>query len=340
MIAKDRNARLTNGVEPLAKQSARNPRRLNMRAVLIGLIETSLSILLLWVIFSHINLTDVKSRLAELTFVAATLVGALMALHAILSAVRWQVLISHFGGTMKLGPAISAVLIERFVNQAVPSPMAGDGARFVELMRNGQNMRVGAYSIVIDRLFAVGGIFGVVTMTLPLAPWVIKSDHILKSIIAIAVVPVVSIAILALVRRRWWEGLRKLPLLHYPIGLVVRLRDVVIAPRKFIVSAGLSILVQMLPIPCFLILASDLHVPLMAADAAVIVPLILLAGVLPISIAGWGVREGAAVVLMSQVNVAAADAVSLSVLFGLITLVTSCLGGIVWLMTRHRVQTQ
>lgn len=339
MMAEHGKPRLTNGVEPLAKQSASSPRRLNMRAVVIGLIEITLSILLLWVIFSHINLTNVKSRLADLTFVGAMLVGALMVLHATLSAVRWQGLISHFGGTMNLGPAISAVLIERFVNQAVPSPVAGDGARFVELMRNGQNMRVGAYSIVIDRLFALGGIFGVVTITLPLAPWVIKSDHILKSILAIAIVPVVSIVILALVRRRWWEGLRKLHLLHYPIGLVMRIREVVIAPRKFIVSAGLSILVQMLPIPCFLILASDLHVPLMATDAAVIVPLIVLAGVLPISIAGWGVREGAAVVLMSQVNVAATDAVSLSVLFGLITLATSCLGGVVWLLTRRRVQT-
>lgn len=339
MIAEHGKPRLTNGVEPLAKQSASRPRRLNMRAVIIGLIESTLSILLLWVIFSHINLSNVKSHLADLTFVGAMMVGALMVLHAILSAVRWQVLISHFGGTMKLGPAISAVLIERFVNQAVPSPVAGDGARFVELMRNGQNMRVGVYSIVIDRLFALGGIFGVVTITLPLAPWVIKSGHIFNSILAIAVVPVVLIAILALVRRSWWENLRKLPLLHYPIGLVMRIRDIVITPRKFIVSACLSVLVQMLPIPCFLILASDLHIPLMATDAAVIVPVIVLAGVLPISIAGWGVREGAAVVLMSQVNMAPADAVSLSVLFGLITLVTSCFGGIVWLMAHHRVQT-
>jgi len=183
---------LTNGIEPLAKQSERNPRRLNMRAVVIGLIEITLSILLLWIIFSHINLTNVKSRLADLTIVGAMLVGALIALHAILSAVRWQLLISHFGGTMKLGPAISAVLIERFVNQAVPSPVGGDGARFVELMRNGQNMRVGAYSIVIDRLFALGGIFGVVTIMLPLTPLVIKSEHIFNSILAIAVVPVLS----------------------------------------------------------------------------------------------------------------------------------------------------
>ena len=328
---------MTNGIEPLAKQSERNPRRLNMRAVVIGLIEITLSILLLWVIFSHINLANVKSRLADLTIVGAMLVGALIALHAILSAVRWQLLISHFGGTMKLGPAISAVLIERFVNQAVPSPVGGDGARFVELMRNGQNMRVGAYSIVIDRLFALGGIFGVVTIMLPLTPLVIKSEHIFNSILAIAVVPVLLIAILALVRRSWWERLRKLPLLHYPIGLIIRLREVVITPRKFILSAGLSILVQMLPIPCFLILASDLHIPLMVTEAAVIVPLIVLAGVLPISIAGWGVREGTAVVLMSQVNVAPADSVSLSVLFGLISLVTSCVGGIVWLMTRYRI---
>jgi uncharacterized membrane protein YbhN (UPF0104 family) len=339
-MAQNGKPNLSNGVEPLEKQSASSPRRFNVRPVVIGLIEITLSILLLWVIFSHINLTNVTSRLADLTVVGAMLVGALMLLHAILSAIRWQILIAHFGGAIGLGPAISAVLIERFVNQAVPSPVAGDGARFFELMRNGQDKRVGAYSIVIDRLFGLVGLFGAITITLPLAPWVIKSDDMLKSILVIAIAPVASIIILALVRRRWWERLRKLRLLHYPIGLVMRVREVIIAPRKFIVSAGLSILVQMLPIPCFLILASDLHVPLTATDAAVIVPLIVLAGVLPISIAGWGVREGAAVVLMSQVNVAATDAVSLSVLFGLIVLATSCIGGVVWLLTRRKVRTQ
>jgi uncharacterized membrane protein YbhN (UPF0104 family) len=327
---------LTNGVEPSSQPTSPPPLRFSTRAVVIGMAEVTLSILLLWVIFSRIDLTNVKSRLADLTFIGAALVAALMMLHTILSAVRWQLLISHFGGTMKLWPTVSAVLIERFINQAVPSPAAGDGARFVELMRNGQNMRIGAYSIVIDRIFAFGGIFGVVTVMLPFSFWVIKSDNILKGIVVIAVSPIVAIAILALVRRCWWEGLRKLPLLHYPIGLVIRLRDVIIAPRKFLVSAGLSIFVQMLPIPCFLILASNLHIPLMTTDAAVTIPVIMLASVLPISIAGWGVREGAAAVLMSQINVAPADAVSLSVLFGLINLVTSCLGGLVWLMTRRR----
>jgi uncharacterized membrane protein YbhN (UPF0104 family) len=141
---------------------------------------------------------------------------------------------------------------------------------------------------------------------------------------------------LALVRRRWWERLRKLPLLHYPIGVVMRLRDVVIDPRAFAIPAGLSVLVQSLLILCFYILAWDLHIPLAAMDAAVLVPVIMLASALPISIAGWGAREGAAVVLMSQVNIAPSSAVSLSLLFGLINLVMSCFGGLVWLLTRVR----
>lgn len=329
---------MTSGIELRARVSSLKTRQPNVRALGVGLIEITVSAILLWVIFSRVDLASVKDRLAELTFVGVTLVAALLTLHAVLSAVRWQRLIRHLGGSLKLWPAVSAVLIERFVNQAVPSPVAGDGARFVQLARAGQNLRLAAYSIVIDRIFALGGIFGVVIISLPLAAWVIKSDDLLKSILAIAGTPVIGIAVLALVRRRWWERLRKVPLLHYPIGIVLRLRDVVIAPRAFAVTAGLSVLVQTLPTFCFVVLARDLHIPLAATAATVFIPLIMLASALPISIAGWGIREGAAVVLMSQAGIAAADALSLSVLFGLINLVTSCLCGIAWLITSRRVQ--
>jgi hypothetical protein len=110
-----------------------------------------------------------------------------------------------------------------------------------------------------------------------------------------------------------------------PVGL--QLRAIVIAPRVFTTMGGLSLLAQAIPVLCFLILANDLRIPLATMDAMVVVSVIMLAAAVLISIAGWGLREGAAVVLMAQVGVNSSDALLLSVLFGLITLVTGCFGG-------------
>ncbi len=109
--------------------------------------------------------------------------------------------------------------------------------------------------------------------------------------------------------------------LYYPSDVLLQLRGLsASAPRVLLMVGGTSLLVQMMPIPCFLVLASGLDIPLSAVGCAVLVPLIMLMSMLPVSIAGWGMREGAAIVLFGQVGINAADAVLLSVLFGLISL--------------------
>jgi uncharacterized membrane protein YbhN (UPF0104 family) len=309
-------------------------RSMNKRAVAIALLEVAISGGLLWVVFSRMDMAEVKERLAHLSFIGMLLVALLIALHAVLSALRWRVLVIHLGGNVTLGTALSGVLVERFVNQAVPSPIAGDGARFVEITRTGQGARIIAASIAIDRLFAFAGIFGVVALVLPAALWFTTSGDYLWGIAAIASAPFLGLAALAMVPRRQWDVLRRMPLLHYPVGLLILLRTTVLTPGVFAKSVIISIAAQTIPIPCFLILAWDLHIPLAAIDAAVFVPMILLASVIPISIAGWGVRESAAVVLLSLVGIAPSDALSLSVLYGVISLMMGCVGGIVWLSAR------
>ena len=58
---------------------------------------------------------------------------------------------------------------------------------------------------------------------------------------------------------------------------------------------------------------------------------------IPISIAGWGVREAAMITLLALVGVAEADAFVLSVLFGLLTFGLSLPGGIVWVIGGYKV---
>ena len=66
---------------------------------------------------------------------------------------------------------------------------------------------------------------------------------------------------------------------------------------------------------------------------AIMLPLILLVSMAPISIAGWGVREGAMIVALALVGVSDGDALALSVLFGLALLVIGVIGGVVWILS-------
>jgi hypothetical protein len=57
---------------------------------------------------------------------------------------------------------------------------------------------------------------------------------------------------------------------------------------------------------------------------------------LPISVAGWGVREGAMVVAFGYVNVPAESAFAMSVLFGLTMLMSGIPGSILWWWSADR----
>jgi uncharacterized membrane protein YbhN (UPF0104 family) len=81
-------------------------------------------------------------------------------------------------------------------------------------------------------------------------------------------------------------------------------------------------------------LGLGLHVSLL--DCLVLVPPVILLTTLPISIAGWGVREMAMVTAFGFVGVPAASGLALSLLFGLVVTASSLPGGVLWLISGDR----
>jgi uncharacterized membrane protein YbhN (UPF0104 family) len=68
----------------------------------------------------------------------------------------------------------------------------------------------------------------------------------------------------------------------------------------------------------------------------IVVPLASLLMTVPVSVAGWGVREGVMVVGLGYAGMDAEKAVALSILYGLLLLVVALPGGFVWLLDGRR----
>ena len=67
-------------------------------------------------------------------------------------------------------------------------------------------------------------------------------------------------------------------------------------------------------------------------DCMVLMPPVLLLMTIPISIAGWGVREQAMVSAFALIDISGEGALALSIMFGLVSLFMGLPGGIVWLL--------
>ena len=85
-----------------------------------------------------------------------------------------------------------------------------------------------------------------------------------------------------------------------------------------------------LTILCVWCVGQAVDIPLSFKDAAVLFVSMICVTLLPVSIGGWGLREVAVVALLGTYGVAPEAALSLSVTFGVIVILSSLPGAIVW----------
>jgi hypothetical protein len=106
---------------------------------------------------------------------------------------------------------------------------------------------------------------------------------------------------------------------------------VVHSKRRLLQLVGVSILGQFALSGAVLLLAGGLGVPLESVGALAVVPGVMIVSAIPISIAGWGLREGTMVVGLGLLGVSQSDAALVSIAFGLLLLILGLLGGLLWL---------
>ncbi len=106
-----------------------------------------------------------------------------------------------------------------------------------------------------------------------------------------------------------------------------------------LLALGLSLVLQSLVISIFYLISLALNLSVPFHYFFLFVPLMSVISMLPISIAGLGLREGSAVYLFTKVGLDAAGALSLSLLWFAVTALCSGLGGIVFLVghSQHRI---
>jgi hypothetical protein len=106
------------------------------------------------------------------------------------------------------------------------------------------------------------------------------------------------------------------------------------ARARSVLVVVLAVAVQLLNVAAMQWCANGMRVDLGLTAAAVIVPAVMLVSIAPISFAGWGVREGAMIVGLGLTGIAAADALAVSVAFGLLQVLLGVPGGALWLARR------
>jgi glycosyltransferase 2 family protein len=99
--------------------------------------------------------------------------------------------------------------------------------------------------------------------------------------------------------------------------------------------ASWSILNHLCRVAMVVCLALALSVSITPIDAFALVPSALLIAMVPISLAGWGVREAVFIQALSLAGVSATHALAVSLLYGFVGLITGMIGGCIWFAERR-----
>src|SRR5262249_24383180 len=78
--------------------------------------------------------------------------------------------------------------------------------------------------------------------------------------------------------------------------------------------------------------------PVSLAQILFLLPPVLLVSTIPISIAGWGVRESSMIAAFALAGLAESDGLTLSILFGAATFTIGLVGGLVWILSGLRAR--
>jgi glycosyltransferase 2 family protein len=265
---------------------------------------------------------------------------------SIAAAGRLVMVVARFGPRFGLGDSYRLTLESMFFSQTFISFLGGDALRIWRIRRLGLALPQATSAVVLDRLIGTVVNHAFLLTTLPwfLSSTVSSSIKIILVVLAAAGVTAFAMLVLLGSRRGRVTILNLLPV-RIRAGAVVRfILEISTAGHDLLASRRLpwvfvlSALISAINIVIFALILSGMGVALpLAAGCALLVPAIMEIAMLPISLAGWGVREGAAIVAFGALGLPADQALGASIAFGLIVAAVSMLGGVLWLVDRRQM---
>jgi len=284
-----------------------------------------------WYLSRQIDVAQVFAALPGLNFRWAALALGIALIQIPLVALRWHEIVSvllpaHERITRAAVTAITSIGV--FFTQVLPSVL-GDGIRTWLLVKLGCDWRNAVKSVILDRAVGAGAMIAL-TFLILLLPSALGELGGYRSIVLLVYGAFLACSgFFLLFFPVLFSLLQRARYLRWIVALAADARALVLGRASPIVL-GLAFLVHSLTIVAIWLLARAQGMILPVSDAAVLFAVIVGVALVPISIGGWGLRELAVVSVLARHGVAPEQALLFSVSFGLMQVISSLPGGLVW----------
>lgn len=301
-----------------------------LKKYLPWVLKIALTGALFWYLLGRIDLADAWAEARSMDPWLLLAAAASLLVQVPIGAVRWRAVLRSMRAALPFGRIFSIYYIGCFFNLALPSSVGGDAIRMWKARSAGLSLQAAVNSVMLERVATVLGLVLLVAAMQPIliarlgdlpGAWVFP---------ALSVAGVLGVLALTLLDRlpgslQHWKLVRGLGHLAQDARRVFL--NLNWAPRiiGWVLLGHLNLTVTVW------LLAKGLGLGVDLLDCLALVPPVILVATLPISVSGWGVRETAMVTAFAFVGVAAPSALAMSILFGVLVVLTSLPGGLFWL---------
>jgi uncharacterized membrane protein YbhN (UPF0104 family) len=243
---------------------------------------------------------------------------AALTVQTVLSARRWQIAAAQLDHGFALRVALREYYLSQIVNQTLPGGMLGDAGRAVRA-RGPAGLGNASLAVALERL--AGQLGMVAIMAVGLVATVLLPGGLTPPGWIAAVVAMISAGLLA---TGLVLGLSKALPGRAGRGVAAALqaaRRAILAPEVLAQHVALSLATAACNLVAFAACARAIGAALPPGAVTVLVPLVLFAMLIPLTVSGWGLREGAAAALLPLAGLSGAQAMASSVAFGLVFLI-------------------
>lgn len=306
---------------------------------LIFSLKLMLSAGLVWYAFSKF---DTFSSFALLEFLLSYTVFfgvTLLFIQNFLVALRLQKLLLLLKSKCSFLVALDAVIIGTFFSQTFISFIGGDSMRVWRLNTKEISLTTAIKAVFFDRLLGFIGLILIIIPSIFILMNLLRDTYISNILIILVVIAIIGFVIFLLMYKIS-VSLKRFRIISIISNLSKNAQHIFYYPSYVLILVSNSILIQLLNIIVIFVLASGLSIEISFINCLVLIPPVLFLSMMPISIAGWGVREGAMVISLGLIDIPASQSVTLSVCYGLSLVLVSLPGGFLWIMNRHKILTK
>jgi len=294
----------------------------------------------LWWRFPEISWAELIPTWDRDTILWLTAATAMTFLCIVLSAVRWQVVLRALGLRERLGVLVPLYFAGQFVSNVLPTTIGGDVLRVSRLSRRNGEPETTFASVALERLTGWLVLPVITLFGLAINPGLRELDRATVLALAVALVTLVALSVVLLAanhprlggRFAATEGWRRfVDSIHRSVGELRR------RPLAALSILGAGLIYQVALCLAALMVASALGFSWLGLTALLaFYPAVLILQVLPIGIAGLGVRESAFVLFLVPLGVPAEKAVALGLVLYAINVVASLVGAPAFAMGGRR----